>query len=88
MIGSYRQEFQQKQSFFKRQGQCKTMEEDDIGEKPFRCLLEEMLECGASDEEICCEFATFIMAVRFILILHKLFDYNHVSFSKYIATGS
>lgn len=65
MIGTYRREFEHKKSMSNPVNHMQSaVQDDDVGEKPFRCLLEEMLQCGATDDEICSEFATFIMAVR------------------------
>lgn len=74
MIGIYRQQFKDK-SFLSKSENKDKVTDNNVGEKPFRCLLEEMLHCGATNEEMCSEFSTFMMAVR----LYFKYLRSHVS---------
>lgn len=46
--------------------------DESVGVIPFRCMIEEMLCCGAGDKEICDQVGTFLGTVR--LFFNNFFD--------------
>lgn len=54
----------------KHKANTKVEDESVTGEKPVRYMVEDMLACGMTDNEIYSEMATFLVAVSKIEIMH------------------
>ncbi len=49
-----------------------TGSDDDIGVKPYRCIIQELLCQGATNKEITDQVATFMMVVCFVLVYYSI----------------